>query len=82
MVGSVIPVIATGEVDGWPIAWLHMWAAPILLDPNWSDGDYYGKAEPARRESSGQRDTEADLDRLGRLCSRSGHEQGRRRQNE
>src|SRR5215831_13438795 len=46
MVGSVIPVIGTGEVDGWPIAWLHMWAAPILLDPNWSDGDYYGKAEP------------------------------------
>jgi hypothetical protein len=46
MVGSVIPVIGAGEVDGWPIAWLHMWAAPILLDPNWSDGDYYGKAEP------------------------------------
>ena len=46
MVGSVIPVIGAGEADGWPIAWLHMWAAPILLDPNWSDGNYYGKAEP------------------------------------
>jgi homoserine O-acetyltransferase len=23
-----------------------MWSAPILLDPNWSNGDYYGKQEP------------------------------------
>ena len=35
-----------GEADGWVIAWSHMWAAPILLDPSWSNGDYYGKAEP------------------------------------
>ena len=46
MVGKVIPVIGAGETDGWAIAWLHMWAAPILIDPNWSNGDYYGKAEP------------------------------------
>jgi homoserine O-acetyltransferase len=46
MVGKVIPVVGAGEVDGWTIAWLGMWAAPILLDPNWSNGDYYGKAEP------------------------------------
>ena len=46
LVGKVIPVIGAGESDGWPIAWLHMWAAPILLDPNWSGGNYYGKAEP------------------------------------
>ena len=46
MVRKVIPVIGAGEADGWVIAWSHMWAAPILLDPNWSNGDYYGKAEP------------------------------------
>jgi homoserine O-acetyltransferase/O-succinyltransferase len=46
MVSKVIPVIGAGEADGWTIAWLHMWAAPILLDPNWSNGDYYGKAAP------------------------------------
>jgi len=47
MVGKVIPVIGAGEADGWLIAWLDMWAAPIRLDPNWNNGDYYGKAEPA-----------------------------------
>jgi homoserine O-acetyltransferase len=46
MVRKVIPVIGAGEADGWVIAWSHMWAAPILVDPNWSNGDYYGKAEP------------------------------------
>ena len=40
MVGKVIPVISAGETDGWQIAWLHMWEAPILLDPNWNNGDY------------------------------------------
>jgi len=46
MVGNVIPVIGAGDADGWAIAWLHMWAAPILLDPNWNNGYYYGKAGP------------------------------------
>ena len=46
MVGKVIPVIGAGEADGWAIAWLHMWSAPILLDANWANGDYYGKPEP------------------------------------
>ncbi|MGA7085914.1 MAG: hypothetical protein WB005_22470, partial [Pseudolabrys sp.] len=35
-----------GEADGWVIAWSHIWAAPMLLDPSWRNGDYYGKAEP------------------------------------
>lgn len=46
MVGKLIPVIGAGEADGWTIASLHMWAAPIVMDPNWRNGDYYGKAEP------------------------------------
>lgn len=46
MVARAIPVIGAGESDGYLIAWLDMWAAPIMLDPNWSNGDYYGKTEP------------------------------------
>jgi len=50
MVGKVIPVIAAGELNGWQIAWGRMWETPILLDPDWNDGDYYGtyKAKPNR----------------------------------
>lgn len=46
MVGRVIPVIGAGGADGYLIAWLDMWAAPIRVDANWNNGDYYGKAEP------------------------------------
>jgi homoserine O-acetyltransferase len=46
MVARAIPVIGSGEADGYLIAWLDMWAAPILVDPNWNKGDYYGKTEP------------------------------------
>lgn len=46
MVGRVIPVIGTGEADGYLIAWLDSWSTPIRLDANWNNGDYYGKAEP------------------------------------
>jgi homoserine O-acetyltransferase len=46
MVARAIPVIGGGESDGYLIAWLDLWAAPIRLDPNWNNGDYYGKAEP------------------------------------
>ncbi|MGH7006238.1 MAG: E22 family MetX-like putative esterase, partial [Alphaproteobacteria bacterium] len=47
MVKRVIPVIGAGEIDGWAIGWLDIWAAPIRMDPDWNGGDYYGKAEPA-----------------------------------
>lgn len=46
MVSRAIPVIGGGESDGYLIAWLDLWASPIRLDPNWNNGDYYGKAEP------------------------------------
>lgn len=45
-VARVVPVIGIGEGTGWAIGRLHLWAEPILLDPNWNGGDYYGKAEP------------------------------------
>jgi homoserine O-acetyltransferase len=46
-VERVVPVIGVGEANAWTIGKLHLWAEPILMDPNWSNGDYYGKAEPA-----------------------------------
>jgi homoserine O-acetyltransferase len=46
MVKRVIPVIGAGEIDGWAVGWLDIWGSPIRLDPNWNNGDYYGKAEP------------------------------------
>jgi homoserine O-acetyltransferase len=46
-VERVVPVIGIGEANAWTIGKLHLWAEPILIDPNWNNGDYYGKAEPA-----------------------------------
>lgn len=46
MVAKAMPVIGAGEADAMLIAWLDVWAAPILVDPNWNNGDYYGKAPP------------------------------------
>jgi homoserine O-acetyltransferase/O-succinyltransferase len=45
-VARVVPVIGIGEADAWTIGKLHLWAEPILLDPNWNNGDYYGRTEP------------------------------------
>jgi homoserine O-acetyltransferase len=46
MVAKAMPVIAAAEADAMLIAWLDVWAAPILIDPNWNKGDYYGKTPP------------------------------------
>jgi homoserine O-acetyltransferase/O-succinyltransferase len=42
----VIPIVGLAETDGYTVANLNVWSAPIRLDPNWNQGDYYGKAEP------------------------------------
>ncbi|MBW8270069.1 E22 family MetX-like putative esterase [Caldovatus aquaticus] len=47
MVERAMPVIA-GELDAWLQGWLDIWAAPIRLDPNWRNGDYYGREPPLR----------------------------------
>jgi homoserine O-acetyltransferase len=47
MVERVIPAIGTGEVDAWMMGWLDLWCAPIRLDPNWRNGDYYGQGRDA-----------------------------------
>jgi len=46
MVGRLVPVIAAADPGPWLTAWLNVWASPILVDPNWNRGDYYGRAEP------------------------------------
>jgi homoserine O-acetyltransferase len=42
----IIPIVGLAETDGYTVANLDVWSAPIKLDPNWNQGDYYGKAEP------------------------------------
>ncbi len=46
MVAKAMPVIGAGEANAMLIGWLDVWAAPILVDPNWNNGDYYGKTPP------------------------------------
>jgi homoserine O-acetyltransferase len=45
-VQRVVPVIGVGEADAYTIARLSTWAQPILLDPNWKNGDYFGGPAP------------------------------------
>lgn len=46
VVERVVPVIAAGEADGWLVGWLDAWASPIRVDPNFNNGDYYGRTPP------------------------------------
>jgi homoserine O-acetyltransferase/O-succinyltransferase len=47
MVQRAIPVIAVGlDADPYLVATMQLWSAPIRLDRNWNNGDYYGAAEP------------------------------------
>jgi homoserine O-acetyltransferase/O-succinyltransferase len=46
VVERVISVIGAGEANAFTIGWLNVWAAPILADPRWNKGDYYGREEP------------------------------------
>ena len=44
-----MPAIAA-DIDAWMQGWLDIWEAPIRLDPNWREGDYYGRGrEPPLR---------------------------------
>ena len=47
MVQRLIPVIGAGlRAEPFLIAQIDTWAAPILQDPNWNGGDYFGGPEP------------------------------------
>ncbi len=45
-VERAIPVIATPKLHGWLLGWLDLWSTPILADPKWNGGNYYGNEEP------------------------------------
>lgn len=48
-VERVIAVIPAGlEADPYLVGTLNVWTAPILLDAEWNNGDYYGAQGPAR----------------------------------
>jgi homoserine O-acetyltransferase len=42
----VMPVISA-DIDAWMQGWLDLWEAPIRLDPNWAEGNYYGQGREA-----------------------------------
>jgi homoserine O-acetyltransferase len=47
MVERAIPVIPGGlEASSYLIETVNTWMAPIINDPKWNKGDYYGKDEP------------------------------------
>jgi homoserine O-acetyltransferase len=45
-VERLIPVIGGGVADPWLLATLSAWAAPIRLDANWNEGNYYNGEPP------------------------------------
>jgi len=47
VVERVVAVIAPGlEINAYGIEMLNMWSTPIVTDPKWNNGDYYGREEP------------------------------------
>ncbi|MGZ5817108.1 MAG: E22 family MetX-like putative esterase [Burkholderiaceae bacterium] len=49
MVERAIPVIPGGmEASAYLVETLNTWMAPIINDPKWNKGDYYGKDEPVQ----------------------------------
>lgn len=52
-VQRVIPAIGTAFIDSYTALKLQRWAEPILLDPNWQQGNYYhSKAQPNQAQPS------------------------------
>ncbi|MCX5815572.1 MAG: homoserine O-acetyltransferase [Proteobacteria bacterium] len=47
-VGSVIPIATTANHSPQQIAFNEVGRQAIMADPNWNDGDYYGKELPAK----------------------------------
>ncbi|MDR5899219.1 homoserine O-acetyltransferase [Halomonas vilamensis] len=47
-VERLISVIGGGVADPWLLATLSAWAAPIRLDSNWNEGDYYDGEPPTK----------------------------------
>jgi homoserine O-acetyltransferase len=41
-----VGVLPMPQADGYLVAWMKNWSTPIVNDPNYAGGDYYGKAAP------------------------------------
>jgi homoserine O-acetyltransferase/O-succinyltransferase len=46
MIERIVPVIGAAGGDPFLMAWLHMWARPIRLDPKWRGGNYDERNPP------------------------------------
>jgi homoserine O-acetyltransferase/O-succinyltransferase len=46
MTERIVPVIGAAGGDPFLMAWLHLWARPIRLDPKWRGGDYDERDPP------------------------------------
>lgn len=46
MVERIVPIGGGAEFHAYNVGWANAWAAPIMLDPRWNRGDYYGRDEP------------------------------------
>ena len=46
MVDRIVPVVGGTQNAAFQIGWFDAWAQPIMLDPKWNNGDYYGKDPP------------------------------------
>ncbi|WP_426958224.1 E22 family MetX-like putative esterase [Muricoccus radiodurans] len=50
VIDRVMVAVGTGEFDAYLVGWMELWEAPIRMDPNWRNGDYYGQGrEPPLR---------------------------------
>lgn len=45
---SVIPIATSGRLSAQAIAYNEVQRQAIIMDPNWNNGDYYGREVPAR----------------------------------
>jgi homoserine O-acetyltransferase len=46
MVDRIVPVVGGTQNAAFQMGWFDAWAQPIMLDPKWNNGDYYGKDPP------------------------------------
>jgi homoserine O-acetyltransferase/O-succinyltransferase len=46
MIERIVAVIGAAGGNPFLMGWLHLWARPIRLDPNWNGGDYYHREPP------------------------------------
>jgi homoserine O-acetyltransferase len=47
-VDRIVAMTASASAEPYLIGWVDAWATPIRLDPNWNNGDYYGKTPPTQ----------------------------------